>query len=109
MKILQTLFLLLVLVFVSCGDDSTEDPMMEVQCSALWTIQYADEFDALNVAVMNYSVSPTTENCTALTQAYTGYVNVLRNWEDCARENGVLVDWQEAVSEAERSLMDGPC
>lgn len=92
---------------VACGDDPTPSPT--ANCAAVWTDEFATEFDEINAATNAWVTDQSAANCTRLTSAYETYIAQLRTWEACARQAGVLVEWNEALSDAEAELAAGIC
>lgn len=87
--------------FIACGGD--DDPGTNCNSQG-FLIEYEDEIQAIGTASNAYAMDQSQENCDALKDAYTAYLNVLDNWEDCANQLNQFDEWEQAIDEAQASV-----
>jgi hypothetical protein len=106
-KSIPFLFVGVCLFLFACGgDDAAEN------CADL-SINFASEFSNEIQAIVNagtaYGNDPSTSNCEAYKDAIQDYIDVLRDFEDCAREAGAEDEWLQAINEYDVNLLNNIC
>lgn len=108
---MKHLFYLLLVTFsfalVSCGgDDEVEE------CNAA-SINFAQEFSQELQDIVDagtaFGTDPSASNCENYKEAVRDYINALRSFEDCAREAGMLAEFNAALNEYDESEIDNLC
>lgn len=105
-RLLSTLILLTCMtLFVNCSKKT--NTAADCANQSLST-EFQSELNAITNATTAYASAQTPQNCQNLKDAYQGYIDALRDWEDCASLAGVTTAWQSALDGAEDTL-DGIC
>lgn len=105
----KLLSFLIILLLIGIGSCKKEDKEPDYCTSSTWTMQLADELNAMVAASLTYSSNPTTATCTAYKASIQDYLDALKPFEKCSLWTAEQKeDFQQAIDEAEAEL-DSAC
>lgn len=89
------------LALAACSKEKTA-----VNCSNNFNLssEVINELNAINSAAAAYANDQSNANCQNLKNAYQDYIDALRDLETCARQAGVLQEWNQSLNDAEDSI-----
>ena len=98
--------IILVMGLLSCTKDDGG-----VDCAVGFSIAgiIAEEAVDISEATLAYSNDPSEENCKSYVNALNGYINALKDYEDCAAQAGQLAEFQVGIAEAQADLEAYKC
>lgn len=70
---------------------------------------FEDEISKVTDALFVFDVNPGFENCERVRDAYQDYIDALKEWEDCAVQNGQGLEFQEFIRDAEKGIEELEC
>ena len=99
MKKILSILLLSGFIMVSCGGD-------EVDCNNTNFVNEVNaSITAYNNAVQAFSADPTSDNCEAIKDAASDYLDAVLQFEDCTG----IDNYQEQVTNAQNAIDDINC
>ena len=99
-KFILSMVLFAGLALVACKKDNA------INCANNFNIssEVVNELNGINAAASTYANDPSNANCENLKDAYRDYLSALRGLESCAKSAGVLVEWNQSITDAENSV-----